>query len=266
MPELPEVECVVRTLKPLIGKTIKNVIINERNLREKVHDNIEINIGSKISNITRRSKYIIFHFDNGNYWIGHLGMTGKFVFRDNNIYQKHDHIVIELEEDLFLVYNDPRKFGMLLFTDDYKNNKYISKLGIEPLSSDFTDDYFYNHKNNQDMKTFLLDQSIVCGLGNIYAIEALHQAKINPKTISKDVSEEKFKELTHIIIPMLQKSIELGGSSISDYRDANDSKGNFQNTFKVYGRAICGTCGGEVLNYKKTKSGRSTYYCDFCQK
>lgn len=265
MPELPEVECVVRTLRPLIGKKVVEVTINERKLREKVTDDIKNNIGAKIIDVVRRSKYIIFYFDNNSYWIGHLGMTGKFVFRTNSEYIKHDHISIRLDDGSYLIYNDPRKFGMLLYSSDYKNNKYISKLGIEPLSKDFTDTYYFDHTNEQDMKHFLLNQEVVCGLGNIYVIEALHLAKINPQTISKKVSKEKFKELTKIVIDILTESIKRGGSSISDYRDANDEMGNFQSTFNVYGRDTCGTCGGEVLSYKKTKSARNTYYCPTCQ-
>jgi formamidopyrimidine-DNA glycosylase len=264
MPELPEVQCVVNSLKSIYGKKVKNVVLLDKKLKEpvdeKLHDKL---VNKEIKSIQRRGKFILFKFDD-EYVVAHLGMTGKFLIQDKLIDGKHNRIVIQFTDNTYLVYNDIRKFGLFTHVKNKMDHKSIRKLGVEPLENNFTGKVLHDLASNNKMnvKVFLLDQSFVVGLGNIYVIELLYICKINPLSKAKDLSAEKCDELVFEIKKILNKSIELGGSSISDYRDAFDNEGSFQNSFNVYEKKK-DPLGHDVLKIKQ--NGRGTYYCPICQ-
>lgn len=272
MPELPEVQCVINSIKnKIINKKIKDIKIFSNRLREPLDENLKKLINKTVIDIYRRGKYIIFILDaNSNsksFLIVHLGMTGALLFRDKkNQKEKHDHVLIEFE-NFNLVYNDIRKFGIFLFEKDLNQNKYIKKLGKEPLDENFVDSHYIFQESRfskKNIKSFLLDQTKIAGIGNIYAVEALFLSKINPERIANSLSYNESQELSSNIQKLLLKSIKMGGSSISDYKNANNEKGSFQNTFNVYGKKECNNCQSKII--KINQNGRSTYFCPHCQK
>lgn len=263
MPELPEVQCVVNTLQKIKNKKITKIKILTPKLREPLKESLHKElVGKEIMNIDRRGKYIILTLSKG-FLVVHLGMTGKFVVNVEG--DKFDRLQIELDDGTRLVYNDIRKFGFVMYENSLMDNKYVNKLGIEPLSDDLNGDVLFSlaKDSRKNIKQFLLDQHIIVGLGNIYVIEVMYLTKINPLIKANELSLEKAKELSANIKSLLKKSIELGGSSISDYRDADNKKGSFQDTFNVYGKK-------EDKEGRKveqiTQNGRSTYYCPEVQK
>ena len=263
MPELPEVENVTRTLKRIIGKKIVKVESLTERLREPIQKDLVNKISNKkIIDIYRRGKYLVFKLDAG-FIVGHLGMTGKFVIDMPE--DKFDRLIITLDDNSTLKSNDVKKFGFVLYENALEENKYLNKLGVEPLTDDFNVDWFCERTKDskKSIKQFLLDQSIVVGLGNIYVNEVLYLCKINPYTIMKELSKNKIALLIEEIKKILLKSIELGGSSISDYVDADNKKGSFQDTFNVYNKKT-DLLGNEVV--KVVQNGRSTYYCPEIQK
>lgn len=264
MPELPEVQCVVNTLEVLKNKIIKEVIILNNRLREPVQENLNTLLKNKIiKSVERKGKYILFELDSGLI-VSHLGMTGKFLLQNNLIENKFNRIVIKLTDGTYLIYNDIRKFGFLTYEKELKDNKYINKLGIEPLTKLFNKDFLFKKlsKNKTAIKKFLLDQSIIAGLGNIYVIEVLYNCKISPLKIANTIDIIDSERLVIEIKRILKESIDKGGSSISDYRDANDKEGSFQDSHNIYGKKI-DTLGHTIEIIKQ--NGRSTYYCPICQ-
>lgn len=265
MPELPEVQCVVNSLKGVMGKKVKNVTIWNNRLREPVQENLNDLLKDKIiKNIIRRGKFIIFELSEGSI-VSHLGMTGKFLIQDELVDNKFNRVGFQFEDNSYLIYNDIRKFGFVTYAEDSSTNKYIKKLGYEPLDDSFTGDTLYNmaKNNKKNVKVFLLDQSYIVGLGNIYVIELMYICGINPLSKAMDLTPKICDELVYEIKKILNKSIELGGSSISDYRDAFDKEGSFQDRFNVYDKKK-DPKGHDVLRIKQ--NGRSTYYCPICQK
>lgn len=265
MPELPEVQCVVNSLSGIKNKKIKNIQVWNSILREPVQKNIESLLkGKTIVDIIRRGKFIIFKLDKGDI-VSHLGMTGKFLILNKLNHEKHDRLGIEFTDGSFLVYSDIRKFGFLTYEDSALNNKYIKNLGIEPLGDDFTGQYLYNITRNikKNIKQFLLDQSYIVGLGNIYVIELMYICGINPHSNANSLTRGQSEQLVEETKKILLKSIKAGGSSISDYRDAFDKEGSFQDNFFVYGKEK-DIHGHTVIREKQ--GGRGTYYCPICQK
>lgn len=269
MPELPEVQCVVNSIKnKLKNKKIKEVVRFTKTLREPLSKELDNLKNSTITGVERKGKYIIIKLDKGCpfYLVVHLGMTGALLFRSKDSpKEKHDHLLLELD-DFNLVYNDVRKFGFVTPEKSLADNKYLKKLGIEPLENNFeSGDYLYqkSRNRNRDVKVFLLDQSIVAGIGNIYIMEALFLAGIHPQKKVKDLSFEECKALSGILVDLLKKSIEMGGSSISDYKDADNKKGAFQDTFLVYGKKRCTICSSDIDKIKQ--NSRATYFCPNCQ-
>jgi len=286
MPELPEVEIVKRSLFKKVNKTkIIDIKINNNNLRYKIPNEFcEQLINEKIINISRRAKYLIFHFKN-KILLLHLGMTGKLLIKRNfdneilekkfyynlNILPKHNHIFFTLNNGLILIYNDVRRFGFFKF---YKNTKlkkitFLSKLGIEPLTKFFNTFYFKKSIKNKKMniKNLLMNQTFVSGLGNIYVNEALFLTKINPLRVCSSLNIKEITKLISNIKLILKTSISRGGSSIKDFKDPLNKRGNFQDFFKVYGKENkkCSriSCKGKVK--KIYISNRSSFYCNICQ-
>lgn len=262
MPELPEVQCVINTLQRMVGKVFATgEILNER-LREPVQsDLIQKVSGQAIVSIRRLGKYILIELTQGHL-VCHLGMTGKLVINSDRA--KHDRIRFTFQDGTTLVYSDVRKFGFVMYELDVANNKYLRHLGAEPLSDAFNTESLMAMAagNRTPIKVFLLDQRKIAGLGNIYVNEVLYECGISPHLLTRDLSSSQASRLVPAIKTMLQRSIELGGSSISDYRDADDKKGSFQDTFRVYGRNFDHL--GNVVT-RATQGGRSTFYVEALQ-
>jgi len=262
MPELPEVQCVINTLQRMVGKVFSSgAILNER-LREPVQPDLMQNLeGQAIVSIRRMGKYILIELDHGHL-VCHLGMTGKLVINADEA--KHDRIRFVFNDGTSLVYNDVRKFGFVIFERNLATNKYLRHLGTEPLGDAFTVEGLLamTASNKTPIKVFLLDQRKIAGLGNIYVNEVLYECGISPHLLSRDLTKAQANLLVPAIKAMLLRSIELGGSSISDYRDADDKKGSFQDSFRVYGRDF-DHLGNAVI--RATQGGRSTFYVEALQ-
>nr|AAY82610.1 predicted formamidopyrimidine-DNA glycosylase [uncultured bacterium MedeBAC35C06] len=269
MPELPEVETTMSALQPFVEKKIVSVDINNRNLRWKIEKDFEKNISNKkIISIARRAKYIIFNLSDG-FIILHLGMSGNIRIQDlkSNTYKKHDHIILYLK-DKKIIYNDIRRFGSIHFTDNAKDHFLIKNLGPEPLLSDFNKKYLFNisRKSKTNIKNFIMNQKVVVGVGNIYASEALFEARINPNMITNSISEEDCKRLVKSIKNILKIAINMGGTTLKDFYSVDGSEGYFKIKLKVYGRENkkCKSCKGVIK--KIVLNQRSTFYCLDCQK
>ena len=255
MPELPEVEVTRRTLLKFIeNKVIKNIKINNPNLRFKIPANFKKNVtGQKIIKVLRRSKYILIYLKNDYVMIAHLGMSGKFLIKNNyskdflktsyyfnEFSLKHNHIEFFFSNNLKVIYNDPRRFGFFLLDKVSKLdlNKFLNKLGPEPLGNDLKKDYLMSKTKatQRSIKTLLMDQHFISGIGNIYANEILFSAKIKPNKISSKLTLVDIERLHSSIGKVLKRALKLGGSSIKDFKSSVGLKGRFQNEFKVYDR------------------------------
>jgi len=286
MPELPEIEIVKRSLFKKINKAkIVKVKINNKNLRYKIPQTFSKKlVNEKILKISRRSKYLIFHFKN-KLLLVHLGMSGKFLIvrsKDNkmsrtsfyynlNILTKHNHIYFVLNNGLVLIYNDVRRFGFFKLFENIKLKEiiYLKKLGPEPFSILFCIKYFQKFIKNRkkNIKNLLMDQTFVSGLGNIYVNEALFLSKIHPLRRCSNLERKNIKNLIYNIRRILKISINQGGSSIKDFKNAYGKSGNFQQFFNVYGQENknCSRilCKGKIK--KISISNRSSFYCNNCQ-
>ena len=286
MPELPEVEVTRRTLLKFIeNKVIKNIKINNPNLRFKIPANFKKNVtGQKIIKVSRRSKYILIYLKNDYVMIAHLGMSGKFIIKNNyskdflktsyysnEFSSKHNHLEFLFSNDLRVIYNDPRRFGFFLLDKISKLhvNKFLSKLGPEPLSKDLKKDYLIlkTKATQRTIKTLLMDQRFISGIGNIYANEILFLAKIKPNKISAKLSLIDVGRLHSSIGKVLKRALKLGGSSIKDFKSSVGEKGRFQNEFKVYDRedlkCLRAGCSGLIL--RVVSQGRASFFCNECQ-
>ena len=287
MPELPEVEIVRQSLdKKIKQKTVKKVIIRNRNLRLLIPNNFKSYIkNKKIIKVDRFSKYLIICFLEGNYCLIHLGMSGtihivdKFKlskFTNTSFYhsptlpKKHNHVVIEFD-NFKVIYNDPRRFGFFQLIEN-KNalNERFKHLGPEPFDKKFNLNYvmsFFKDKN-KEIKSFLLDQRFVSGIGNIYASEILFLSKIDPFKQAKLLTTNQCKKIILNSKKILNRAIIKGGSSIRNFQDISGTLGGYQKEFKVYqqegNRCKANRCLGIIK--KKIVSNRSTFFCDSCQK
>ncbi len=289
MPELPEVEVVKKSLKNVVNNlTIKDVQINDGNLRYKLtKQQINQIIGSKILNIKRRSKYLLFFLNKGLVMVVHLGMTGKFfIVQKNNIKQKtsfyynidktknfkHDRVLFFFKNRLKLIYNDIRKFGFIKIEPLKKinNNLHLKKLGPEPLSNSFNLKYFKKKifKKKRPIKNLLMDQKFVSGLGNIYVNEILFYSKVKPCRKIHKLKDKDLEKLLKFTKKILKKAITFGGSSIKDFSSSLGKKGNFQEHFAVYGRKgqMCSNTDCNGIVRKIVISNRASFFCPKCQK
>lgn len=299
MPELPEVETVRQGLQCLIGKKVIEIFRSEKKLRISSTLDLQLLNHSLVKEIKRRARYLIIDFtnktiksannDGGKYsLILHLGMSGSIVIesslsmtgdRNKNLtnytystakYPQHNHFICSFEDNLRLVFNDPRRFGFvdLIYSKDLTKHKMLAKLGPEPLSDEFNAEYLAKklREKKTNIKTTMMDNEIVVGVGNIYINESLFAVKISPLQTANSLKKPEITKLVHTIKTILQKAIELGGSSISDYVDSAGNRGNFQNNFKVYGQAgkKCLHCNSIIA--KIVQNGRSSFYCKNCQK
>ena len=287
MPELPEVEVVKQSLdKKIKFQKINKVVVRNRNLRFKISKNFEFFLrNKKINRISRKSKYLIFHLNNNTFFIIHLGMSGTIhliskknyykntntsFYGSSNLPAKHNHILIFFKRYQF-VYNDPRRFGFIKILKNKKNLEiFFNNIGPEPLNNKFKTSYIYNYLRGKkkNIKSFLLDQKFVSGIGNIYANEILFYCKINPFKQAKNLTKPEIRKIKYFSKLILNRAIKKGGSSVRDFKNINGKKGNYQNEFKVYQReslnCLAKYCYGKIK--KKIVSKRSTFFCNSCQK
>lgn len=270
MPELPEVETIRRGLVDLKNKKTVSFFKSNKKLRIESSLDLKELVDAKVLEIARRARYLIINFSNKKSLIIHLGMSGKITRSLNFKQLKHDHLALEFDDNSWLIFNDARRFGFvdLVETKNLAKQKSLAKLGPEPLCDDFNFEYLKEKlaRKKMNIKTTMMDNEIVVGVGNIYINESLFDSGISPLRNSNELKDEEIKKLISSIKKTIQKAIELGGSSISDYVDAKGDLGNFQHSFKVYGREKENCLQCKDLIKRSVHSGRSSFYCATCQR
>lgn len=274
MPELPEIETIRRGLvERLVGYQITGVRVRQASLREKVEvDTLETHVvGRTIAGIDRRAKYLLLQLRPEGILVFHLGMTGRlWLGKPSAQDATHDHLIFRLGLDLELRFHDTRRFGMCFYTmaKELPNHPRFRHLGPEPLAADFSS--MYLHKRAQGLwkpvKNFLMDASVVVGVGNIYASESLFLAKVPPTREVGRLRLQHWERICATIKEVLQAAIDAHGTSFSDYVDSEGRRGEFQNRLLVYGREgePCVRDGGPIRRI--IQAGRSTFYCPRCQR
>ena len=279
MPELPEVETIKEALKKSISNAkIESITIRNRKFREEVPSDFErIVVDTTITKIYRNAKYLVLELSNNYSIIWHLGMSGKVKIQETlpSEIEKHDHITIKTDKG-YITYNDARRFGLMTHCESDKINKHhlFANIGIDPFSSDLTAYYLATKLKNKKnpIKLSLLDQSIINGIGNIYASEALYDANISPLRESNTLTLNELDMLILSVRKILEKAIKAGGSTLKDYRKPDGSMGYFQNSHCVYDKEghRCPNCTCDINKTKGIKrivqGGRSTFYCETKQK
>jgi len=273
MPELPEVETICGGLRTRVtGCRIIEVKVLEPRLRTRVGPDFASKLrGRVITDVKRRGKYILILLDNDSVWLSHLGMSGKLIWvEEKRPRERHDHIVARLDQGYELRYHDPRRFGLslVLSATELESLPQMRVLGPEPLDGHFGADYLYSAARNsrRRIRDLLIDQSIIAGLGNIYANEILFRAGIRPATRAWKLGRDRTGKIAKLTPRLLREAIRWCGTSFSDYRDAEDRFGEFQNHLRVYDREgeKCRVCASEI---KRVSLGnRSAFYCPKCQK
>lgn len=271
MPELPEVETIVRGLRKTVsGKKIKGIKIVPCRVLQNSSAYLKRNlINQKIAEVNRRGKNIILHLSGGNFILIHLGMTGNLSYLNKSTpFGKHDHIELKFSDNSALRFSDTRKFGKfkLIKSNRIKNLKELRVLGPEPLEIPKNDFVKLLQKRKGKIKPTLLNQKVIAGIGNIYADEALWEAKIHPLQKVSSLSRDKLIKLHQAIQKILKKAIKAGGSSVDDYLDLEGKEGLFQLQHKAYGREgePCPRCKTEIKRIVLNQ--RSSYFCPRCQK
>ncbi|KTC76802.1 bifunctional DNA-formamidopyrimidine glycosylase/DNA-(apurinic or apyrimidinic site) lyase [Legionella brunensis] len=269
MPELPEVETTRLGISPfLLDKTIQAVFVRQPNLRMKVPPLNELCSGQKVLAITRRAKYLLLHLTKG-YLLIHLGMSGHLRIVQPSVYHdKHDHIDMLLDGEHTLRYNDPRRFGLWLYlSDNPQEHPLLSHLGPEPLSDMFNVEYLSKraHKKRQNIKSFIMRNDIVVGVGNIYATESLFLAGINPLSAASSVKQAQMAKLVAYIKQVLEQAIQAGGTTLRDFYAIDGKPGYFAQQLQVYGRKNlpCFQCNHSIEVV--VIGGRSSAFCPYCQ-
>lgn len=279
MPELPEVETTARGLGPLLlGRKIAAVKLRVKKLRWDLPENLARDLtGARVTNITRRAKYMVLTLDNGLVWIVHLGMSGRLHRIDAAQWQKplkHDHLLLRLANDTCVAFNDSRKFGMMdvVPQSGLADYRHFAHLGAEPLDRSFCGLYLHHHLRGKKtaIKIAIMDQKLVVGVGNIYASESLYRARISPKRLAHNLSRKECDALAASIKHVLRQAIKAGGSSLRDYVQTDGKIGHFQDDFAVYGRTgqPCPACrkAKKPCTIKKiTQVGRSSFWCPAVQ-
>ncbi len=270
MPELPEVETVCRGLRPFMeGKLLKKVTCHRQNLRNPFPPMFAERLEQQtVVSILRRGKYILVKM-NDYTWIMHLGMSGRIQrnLAKDYVHQKHDHVVWQVDDVVF-AFNDARRFGdmdLVVSATDYSPLKNMAPEPFEISSEEFCKRL---KGTSRPLKTALLDQSIIAGLGNIYVCEALWQSGLSPFKVSNTITLSQTKILLENVVEVLEQAITAGGSTLRDHRTVDGTLGYFQNQLKVYDQknmpCLTTNCSGTIK--REAQSGRSTYYCSICQK
>ena len=288
MPELPEIEIVKQSLEKKVKyKIIDTVLVKNPNLRFKIQNNFKQFLKKKkIISVDRRSKYLIIGLEDNKFLLIHFGMSGTlhicFKRKNNNLYsnlsfyksmklpKKHNHVEIFFS-NFKIIYNDPRRFGFFKTLNSKKKlNEYFKKIGPEPFDRTFSFKYLQKKifNKNKNIKNFLLDQSFIAGIGNIYANEILFYSKINPLKKGKEISENQIRKIIKYSKYVLKKAIKKGGSSIKNFKNIKGMDGSYQKEFKIYDKEdkICPTSNCNEKIVKLNISNRSTYVCNVCQK
>lgn len=273
MPELPEVETVRQSLKlRLINKKIKSVRVLWDNIiaYPSKEDFIKTITDKTIIDIQRRGKFLMFDL-NDYYLLSHLRMEGKYFFKNKDeVIDKHEHIIFDLEDDMELRYKDTRKFGKMYLISKSEINSIgpLVNLGLEPWDNNLTSDYLLDKYKNKRLpiKSVLLDQSIIVGIGNIYADEILFLSKINPLKKCNLISDKEADDIIKYTREVLEKAIKMGGTTIRTYSSVDGVHGLFQQELLVHGKdkGCCPVCNSKINKIKV--GGRGTYYCPICQK
>ena len=270
MPEIAEVETVRRTLlKRILNKKIKEVKVIYPNIIASKSLDVNYLVGQSFKDIDRVGKWLIFKTEDYGL-LSHLRMEGKFFIKNSDDkVEKHEHVIITFEDNIDLRYHDTRKFGRMILANknDIYNLEEIKKQGFEPNSKDLTKDYLYNKINKLSIpiKTILLDQTIISGLGNIYANEVLFLAKVSPFKKGKEVKLEECQRIIDATNKIIPEAIKMGGTTIKSYTSSLGVTGRFQQKLNVHKKdgQNCPVCENKIL--KEKINGRSTYYCSKCQ-
>ena len=283
MPELPEVETVKAGIAPVMqGHVIANAQVNRPDLRWPFPENMAARLaGQRVLGLRRRSKYILVDLESGETLLIHLGMSGRMLISGHMVGDfhhahpapaKHDHVVFEMDNGVRITFNDARRFGAMDLMDTAAQDDHwlIRDLGPEPLGNAFNESYLIERLSGRNMpiKSALLDQRIVSGLGNIYVCEVLFRAGINPKRKAGQISAKRVATLVPLIRTVLTEAIAAGGSSLRDYRQSDGELGYFQHVFQVYDREgqNCVTHGCDSVINRIVQSGRSSFFCPQCQR
>ena len=270
MPELPEVETTRRGLAPhLLDQMIHGVILRRRELRWPIPDEVSAQLpGQRITDVRRRAKYLLLDTDAGSALL-HLGMSGSLrVLPGDTPLRAHDHVDISLENGRLLRFNDPRRFGSLLWQPAGTLHPLLQGLGPEPLDAAFDGDYLFQRSRGRraPIKTFLMDQAVVVGVGNIYAAESLFRAGISPLREAGKVSRERYQRLATAVKDILQYAITRGGTTLRDFISPDGVPGYFEQELSVYGRdgQPCPGCGRPLRH--ATIGQRASVWCGSCQR
>ncbi|MGH6969649.1 MAG: bifunctional DNA-formamidopyrimidine glycosylase/DNA-(apurinic or apyrimidinic site) lyase [Stellaceae bacterium] len=272
MPELPEVETVVRGLKARIeGKRLLRLTLHRPDLRQAIPKGLAAKVeGRRVDRVDRRAKYILLRLEDGGVLIVHLGMSGRLTLGDAARPappQRHDHALMTFEHGIEVRFNDQRRFGLIDYAraDDLPRHKLFQHLGPEPLTPTFDGATLARllAGKKTPIKSALLDQGVVVGIGNIYACESLYWAGLSPKRLARTVQGDRAAHLAEAIKRVLNHAISVGGSSLRNYVSASGELGNFQRHFAVYDREgeRCPGCDCRTGIKRIVQSGRSTFYC-----
>lgn len=267
MPELPEIETIKISMEVNLGACAKQIEVLRSDIIRQADFDPEELYGQTLSLISRRGKYLILTLAEGHFVVVHLGMSGRFYMmeEDAEVLEPHVHFILHLDNGRKLIYRDTRRFGGIWLSRD--TTQLFAQMGVEPLSSDFTVDYLARVLQNRKtaIKTFLLNQKLISGLGNIYADEALFEARIKPDRPAASLKPREIQRLHQTIQKVLQQSIDRRGTTFRDYRDGFNQTGENQNYLNVYGRKSlpCPLCGAAIEQQKI--GGRSSHYCPHCQ-
>lgn len=276
MPELPEVEVICRGILPhLLDRTVTTIHHSGKQLRRPVEIELLCRemIGHRITAVARRAKYLQISIDSGALLIIHLGMTGNLsFFSPSSTPAKHDHLRFTLDNGTELRYNDSRRFGSIQILTSQESGRreetVFKTTGPEPFSADFSSEYLQRLAKGKDLavKTFIMNTQVVAGVGNIYASESLFRAGIRPDRSVRTISKKDWGRLITAIHEILLHAIDCGGSTISNFINAQQEKGYFQVNFKVYGRQgePCSICQEKIEKIRLT--GRASYFCRKCQR
>ncbi len=273
MPELPEVETVARTLQRIIvGKCVSEVELSGLPLRRPIADTLAQRLtGRTVRRIRRRGKYIIAEMEPHSYWLIHLGMSGRVVYFPRKVDKaSHTHAAIRFTDSSELHYRDHRRFGLMEAYDVplLEDIPELQGLGLEPFSSGFTPEWLWQQlrTSRKPVKSFLLDQRKLAGLGNIYVCEALHLARLRPQRRCRTITRREAAALARAIVQVLRQAILNRGTSFSDFMDSDGQPGGYQNHLRVFQREgqKCRRCHSVIRRI--AQGNRSSFFCPACQK
>ena len=269
MPELPEVETIVRGLRPLLSaRRIESVLVREPRLRAGIAPDFAARLrGRRVDGFERHGKFMLAGLDDGRVWVLHLSMTGRLtIAAAGRADRPHDHVVVRLDDAAWLTFNDPRRFGFMAVVDASEVAR-VAGSGVDALDPALTPDLMHalTRRRTTSIKALLMDQRRIAGLGNIYVSEVLFRAGVRPRRRAGRLTRAESARIAVAIREVLAEAIAHGGSSISDYRDGFEQEGSYQQRHLVYDRADqpCVRCGQAIRGIVIV--GRSTFYCPRCQ-